>query len=160
MLPHPGKRQSLYLEKKLPKNQQMVKKRDPGSLNLPAGGDPPIREPGMLQGHRIFELYAIFLEKRGALTAIFRWLMKIVAQKMLAQEKPPKIPNLLDFRGLGLKPSLMKRQLRINGGKNPDIRDRCLTKKMMLVGNIIIISGTRPMRRSREGTSVAESGHR
>lgn len=114
MLPHPGKRQSLYLEKKLPKNQQMVKKRDPGSLNLPAGGDPPIREPGMLQGHR----------------------------------------------GLGLKPSLMKRQLRINGGKNPDIRDRCLTKKMMLVGNIIIISGTRPMRKSREGTSVAESGHR
>lgn len=47
----------------------------------------------------------------------------------------------------------------INGGKNPDIRDRCLTKKMMLVGNIIIISGTRPMRKSREGTSVAESGH-
>lgn len=71
MQPHPGKRQSLYLEKKLPKNQQMVKKRDPGSLNLPAGGDPPIREPGMLQGHRIFEFYAIFLEKRGALTAIF-----------------------------------------------------------------------------------------
>lgn len=30
----------------------MVKKRDPGSLNLPAGGDPPIRGRGMLQGHR------------------------------------------------------------------------------------------------------------
>lgn len=66
---------------------------------------------------RIFELYAIFLEKRGALTAIFRWLMKIVAQQMLAQEKPPKIPNLLDFRGLGIKPSLMKRQLRSTVGK-------------------------------------------
>lgn len=119
----------------------------------------PVKLHDVVYWCRIFELYAIFLEKRGALTAIFRWLMKIVAQKMLAQEKPPKIPNLLDFRGLGLKPSLMKRQLRINGGKNPDIRDRCLMKKMMLVGNIITISGTRPMRRSREGTSVAESGH-